>query len=224
MDLIDSDLRDAVLYLPKTKVYIRSGRYDDEEFRQRFRLTKLSFSNLLDQLKEVYEDPKTNRGLPITLNIKLASFLPTLATNCFQLSTADHLDISQASVSRIFHEILDILFALREEFIFWPGDEENKQISRRFFTKTGIPGIVGCIDGSLIKIKAPTRNEHEFVCRKGFHAINMAAVCDDRHLFRWVNSSYPGSAADCRIFNESHLKSALDDKTLSGCLLGDSGY
>lgn len=125
MDLIDSDLRDAVLDLPKTKVYIRSGvdlieRYDDEEFRQRFRLTKLSFSNLLDQLKEVYEDPKTNRGLPITLDIKLASFLRTLATNCFQLSTADHLDISQASVSRIFHEILDILFALREEFIFWP--------------------------------------------------------------------------------------------------------
>ncbi|KAK3735190.1 hypothetical protein QZH41_005656, partial [Actinostola sp. cb2023] len=36
--------------------------------------------------------------------------------------------------------------------------------------------IIGAIDGSLIPIKAPNKEEHLYVCHKGFHAINVMAV------------------------------------------------
>ncbi len=36
----------------------------------------------------------------------------------------------------------------------------------------GLPGITGCVDGCLFKIKKPSQLANEFVCRKGFAAIN----------------------------------------------------
>lgn len=48
------------------------------------------------------------------------------------------------------------LRAVRPQFIYWPNREEQTQIERSFFRKTGFPGIVGCIDGSHIPIPGPS--------------------------------------------------------------------
>jgi hypothetical protein len=42
-----------------------------------------------------------------------------------------------------------------------------------------LTNVIGVIDGTLILIIAPKDNEADFVCRKGFHAINVQAVADD---------------------------------------------
>lgn len=47
------------------------------------------------------------------------------------------------------------------------------------FTIAAFPNVIGDIDGTLIPIIAPEDNESDFVCRKGFHAINVQAVADD---------------------------------------------
>jgi hypothetical protein len=36
----------------------------------------------------------------------------------------------------------------------------------------------GAVDGTLIPIIAPAEHEEAYVCRKGFHALNVQAVCD----------------------------------------------
>jgi hypothetical protein len=50
-----------------------------------------------------------------------------------------------------------------------------------------LTNVIGVIDGTLIPIIAPKDNEADFVCRKGFHAINVQAVADDslRYEFLW---------------------------------------
>ena len=41
------------------------------------------------------------------------------------------------------------------------------------------PNVVGAIDGTLIPIKGmASEDEPSFICRKGFHAINVQAVVD----------------------------------------------
>lgn len=45
-----------------------------------------------------------------------------------------------------------------------------------FYQRAGIPGIIGAIDGTLVPIIGPTVNEDVYVCRKGFHAVNIQAV------------------------------------------------
>jgi len=41
-----------------------------------------------------------------------------------------------------------------------------------------LPNVVGAIDGTLIPIIRPAESEEVYVCRKGFHAINVQAVVD----------------------------------------------
>ena len=62
---------------------------------------------------------------------------------------------------------------------FSTRDEDIQNIKRIFFTIAALPNVIGAIDGTLIPIIAPKNNEADFVCRKGFHAINVQAVADD---------------------------------------------
>ena len=38
----------------------------------------------------------------------------------------------------------------------------------------------GCIDGTHIRIQAPSEDEKSYVNRKKYHSINVMAVCDHR--------------------------------------------
>ncbi|DAZ97975.1 TPA: hypothetical protein N0F65_005133 [Lagenidium giganteum] len=51
-----------------------------------------------------------------------------------------------------------------------------------FEARTGLPGVVDAIDGTLIEIKRLEQWEGWY-CRKGFPAFNMQAVGDDHQLF-----------------------------------------
>lgn len=47
----------------------------------------------------------------------------------------------------------------------------------RFYTKFGIPGVLGCVDGSHFHIFQPTKAvEHLYFCRKNFHSLNVQVV------------------------------------------------
>lgn len=50
----------------------------------------------------------------------------------------------------------------------------------------GFPNVVGAIDGTLVHIQGMTGDEEPtFICRKGFHAINIqaVAVANLRYMF-----------------------------------------
>jgi hypothetical protein len=40
----------------------------------------------------------------------------------------------------------------------------------------GFPNVLGCIDGSQIKIRKPRTNEADYVNRKGYHSINVQVI------------------------------------------------
>ena len=57
---------------------------------------------------------------------------------------------------------------------------ERQEIKQGFFEKGGFPGVIGCIDGTHIRIQGPSAHESDFVNRKGFHAINDQAPFDHK--------------------------------------------
>ncbi|XP_060603019.1 putative nuclease HARBI1 [Ruditapes philippinarum] len=69
----------------------------------------------------------------------------------------------------------------------------------------------------------PGAEEPIFVCRKGYHAINVQAVCDAN--MRYINAviRWPGSTHDAFILANSTLP-GIFESTNNGWLLGDSGY
>ena len=65
----------------------------------------------------------------------------------------------------------------QRNFVKWPSTEEEiLQDKHGFFNKGGFPEVIGCVDGTHIKIQASHENENDFVNRKGFHSVNVQAI------------------------------------------------
>ncbi|KHJ79098.1 transposase, IS4 family [Oesophagostomum dentatum] len=196
---------------------------DDEQFRLRFRLTRSSFYFVCSRIENCLEFPDGRCGSipPATC---LAIALQSLATGNFQITEGDLFSLSQPTVSRCFNAVLKAIAHRKSEFIKWPTPEQEESIKNKFYELTGIPQVIGCIDGTFVKVSPPRRVEYAYVTRKGFKAINVGLACDVNRRFFWVSAKYPGRAHDSRVFRESSLYRVLRSGSRHGVLLGDSAY
>ncbi|XP_062373191.1 putative nuclease HARBI1 [Sardina pilchardus] len=97
-------------------------------------------------------------------------------------------------------------------------------MKQKFRQASGIPGIVGCIDGTHVRIQAPSEHEYLYINRKGYHSINVQIACDASYSIFNLVARWPGSTHDARILRESQLSNTFEAGGVSGFLLGDSGY
>ncbi|EFX75180.1 hypothetical protein DAPPUDRAFT_323650 [Daphnia pulex] len=56
-------------------------------------------------------------------------------------------------------------------------------LKREYAEIARIPGIIGSIGGTHIRIQRPILHEKAYVNRKNYHSINMRAICDARHKY-----------------------------------------
>jgi hypothetical protein len=77
---------------------------DDREFKQRFRLSKMTVANLLEEIGPAIE-PKTNRNKSINARLQLMITLRFYATGAFQQLIGDYIHINQSNVSRIIKRV-----------------------------------------------------------------------------------------------------------------------
>ncbi|KAK7502570.1 hypothetical protein BaRGS_00006145 [Batillaria attramentaria] len=67
----------------------------------------------------------------------------------------------------------------RENVIRWPQHQELDRISEEFERTAELPGVVGAIDGTYIRIKGKADNTRDsYICRKGFPAMHLQVVSD----------------------------------------------
>ena len=94
-------------------------------------------------------------------------------------------------------------------------------------------GVIGVLDGSLVKTKCPTTkrdgvfNLEIFYHRKGCCAINVQAIVDRNKIVKWCSIKCRGSEHDSTAFKRSDLCQTLIEKTsflisLGFCFLGNS--
>ncbi|WAR22586.1 LOW QUALITY PROTEIN: HARB1-like protein [Mya arenaria] len=149
--------------------------------------------------------------------------LRMLSKGNFLSESADIHGISKATAGRVFDDFLDAVIRnignVRDEVL---------RTKEGFFRKCRIPNIIGAVDGTLVPILAPKDNGVAFICRKGYHPINVMAVCDHEmrlEIFRFTDivARWPGSQHDAAVFDDSTLKDHLETNQ-TGILLGDGGY
>lgn len=168
MHTIRRDHLNNVTNLPRPRVYrLRNCPFDtlsDAEFKKRDRFTRDGFFKIVDLLSADL-DKVCRRSSPLTTAQRLAMCLQVLASNQFQLLAADTAGVSQSTASRSLSDITDWFVAHSTVFIQWHTPEEEKAMQIRVFNKFQIPGVVGCIDGSHVRIMAPKENEDAYVNR-----------------------------------------------------------
>ena len=147
---------------------------------KRYRLNREGIKLVVELVRDAITSP-TNRNNPISPEIKCLATLRYLATGKMQLCNADDLGISQPSVSRAINQTINALSRphIIQQFIRFPLDIQHlHRIKANFMAIAGNPGVVGAIDGTHIKIIAPSKDEDMFVNRKKVHSINTQVVFD----------------------------------------------
>jgi hypothetical protein len=100
--------------------------------------------------------------------------------------------------------------------------EVQQRVKYDFYDIKEFPLVLGAIDGTLIPIKAPSVDEHLYVSRKAYHAINIQCVCDANYMIRDIVAKWSGATHDA---HNCKLAKAFEDGTIEGAwLLGGSGY
>lgn len=102
-----------------------------------------------------------------------------LAKGDFQSECTDLHGVSQPTVSQVIGSVLLALNGHLNNVKFPTSNEEIIHIKSQFFKLAKFPGVIGAVDGgTLIPILAPNVDEFAYVCRKGYHALNVQGVVD----------------------------------------------
>ena len=181
-----------------------------------FRMSRESFYLLHDILEPLLNakffpknggtrDPSKNPYL-IKTNIRLAIAIRYFAGG----SPYDIMLTYGVSFSAVFSSVYGVIDCINkcEELAFqFPSKEEQLEISHGYKQKSGalFDRVIGAIDGILIWILKPTKDECEeagcqegsFKCsRKDKFGLNMQAICDHKFRLRWIDLNWPGNSSD----------------------------
>ncbi|KIH68578.1 hypothetical protein ANCDUO_01080 [Ancylostoma duodenale] len=152
--------------------------------------------------------------MPLTTAQQLAITISVLASRSFQLNAGDFFGMAQSTVSRVVASVSDWFHHNSERFVKWHDERsrnsgnsgESSIMQHRVFHDTGLPGIVGAIEGTHTHaIPKPGDAQYSYINRKVFASINMGAIVDDNYSFLWFSSRWPGRAHDSRVWQESQL-------------------
>lgn len=121
--------------------------------------------------EKLSRNTKRSMALPPLLQVLVA--LRFLATGSYFRVIGDTLGVSKATVCQCVHAISALLVRRSAKEIVFPSMTSLVNIKTAFKAVAGIPNICGIVDGCFIRIKKPSENTHEFMCRKKFAAINI---------------------------------------------------
>lgn len=200
--------------------------FDDFQFAQRFRFSKRTVEQLLIRIQPHLE--KDPRGSSIPPNLQLLAALRFFATGGFYRTIGDSLGLSSHAVGKIIYTVSHAIAKLKPEFIQLDRQAPDfAEISRKFYSIAGFPGIIGAIDCTHIEISCPSNDSRiKFWCsRKAKYTLNVQVIGDSQLRIRNIVARWPGSTHDARIFTNSEIFDRLEAGEFGDThLIGDAGY
>ncbi|KAM9408077.1 putative nuclease HARBI1 isoform 1-T5 [Salvelinus alpinus] len=168
---------------------------------------------------------RTARSHALSVEQMVCVALRFFASGAFLYSVGDAEQLNKATICRTIRSVCLAIKALADVFISFPGHRRLCDIKEEFYRIAGFPNVIGAVDCTHIRIKAPSgAHEANFVNRKSFHSINVQMVCNADCVISNVVAKWPGSVHDSRIFRASEIYQCLSQGEFSGVLLGDRGY
>ncbi|KAJ8671783.1 hypothetical protein QAD02_003042 [Eretmocerus hayati] len=202
------------------------------QFRKLYRLTPTLARDLVEMLRDELNHNRTTR---VTEELQVLITLRFLATGSFQRGTGQdfHHPVCQSLVSKILAKVLYAICTFGEQFIFLPRTpEERFQTQYAFRNLIRIPGILGLIDGFLVKMKRPVEHEEAYVNYAHGCSVNVQVVVNAEGRIMSIRI-IPGSNNDQGNYNNSRFRQYLEalranleivEREGYFYVLGDAGY
>jgi hypothetical protein len=130
-------------------------RYNNHKLFKRYRFERDGILYICDLVRNDLER-ETKRAKALSVEVQVLLALRFFASGAFLEAIGDTLGVDKASVSRAIRDVSNALHARKDEFIQWPVDPlQRREIRRGFYNIAGFPRVIGCIDGTHVRIQAP---------------------------------------------------------------------
>nr|CAG8508278.1 12207_t:CDS:2 [Entrophospora candida] len=211
----------------------------DSEFKKQFRMSKQTYEWLCDELiPELQNNDNLNGvGAPgFPWKHKIMASIWFFSTGESFRCLGQRFGFCESTVCYFIRDVVKAINNkfLKEKIRFPRSENDFLNISNEFKKLAGFPGVFGAIDGSHIKIKAPSNFAIDYFNRKGYYSIVLQAIVDSNKKFIDIFVGFPGSSHDSRIFLNSPIYHQINNSinNLDGRymipsqfhLLGDGGY
>ena len=155
--------------------------YTERELRSRYRFGREGLEFIVDLLTDEIS-PSTRRSHSLSAEEQVLITLRFLASGSFLEVIGDTFgSYDKSTVSRVVHRVTQVLATKVNDFIKFPDTRaERDKITQGMLKVGGFPCTIGCIDGTHMRIKSQSQNEPDYVNRKGFHSINVQAICNHK--------------------------------------------
>ncbi len=148
--------------------------FSDAQFQASFRMSRTSFYTLHELLRPYIQKKSTQFREPIPSERHLAIFLYHITLGATFLAISNQFACGKSTVCGIVLNITEaICHHLSKKYIYFSTNEQAMRSIEFWRAKTGIPGVVACLDGCHIQIIRPSQSGVSYFNRKGFYSINV---------------------------------------------------
>lgn len=153
--------------------------YTPKEWLESFRMSKVSFLDLCNKLRNELKPQYLKSREPLSVEKQVAVALYKLASTAEYRVIGNTMGIHKSTVKKCLYRVVKAINKIMlKNYIRMPDENEAKFIAQNFEEKCGIPQIIGSIDGTHIEIIPPSEGRRDFVNRKGWPSYNVLAVVD----------------------------------------------
>nr|XP_037275307.1 uncharacterized protein LOC119167944 [Rhipicephalus microplus] len=130
-------------------------QYSDHEFRRHFRLARPVAEKLVAEFAVSSMCPSSTHGevQAKSAETHVLTFIWYEANKTCMRDVASRFDMSESIVYRVLQRVAQFLMTLVPSVIKFSADLEN--LTSSFEKVSGMPAVIGCIDGSYVKIQCP---------------------------------------------------------------------
>ncbi|XP_040354426.1 protein ALP1-like [Ixodes scapularis] len=214
---------------PKIEDYIERTVhvYWDEEFRGNFRISRRTAYKLIDEFAASPMYPAADHGGSPAKSAEehLLSFLWYAANKACIRDVAGRFNLGESTLHGMMDRVLDFILSIGPRLIKFPEDLER--LSRDFEEVFGVPGTIGCVDGSYITIERPAKKiRSTYVNRHGYPSLTLQAICDRHKRFLDVTTGHPSKVHDARVYRTSSIADKLPEicRRSQYHILGNAAY
>ncbi|XP_043190027.1 putative nuclease HARBI1 [Amphibalanus amphitrite] len=205
---------------------INMGALHPTTFRENFRLS-VEVATALEDLISGTVAHDTGLNMALTPRQQLLVSLRFYATGAYLRLVGDGHGVSEATVCRAIHRVTDAIIHRCPGAITWPGDPAALgRLKEDFRQVAGLPDIVGCIDGTHVRLTVPREQREAYINRKGFPSLNVMAVAAPDRSIVALSVHCGGRVHDARVLATSGLPDYFrnGNPVMGAMMLGDSGY
>ena len=207
-------------------------------FRQQLRMNRATFDTVVNILgPRIVRENSRFRACLCPAKI-LAIGLYRLAHGNSYLTIGPAFNVGKSTVIEAVQDVVGALYELRDDHIKFPENLAEITTSIQSFEELSVlPNIVGAIDGSHVRIKAPKDSAADYFSRYQQHDFIIQAVVNGHKIFTDFACGFPGSMHDARVLRGSGIFTRAEQgeiftapvvhlagREITPYLVGDSAY